>query len=308
MSWASRVAASKTSSPAAAAPPPLAHPDSAKLEVPAPTAEEVASLRHACDKLWALDDNRLEIGRELRLNLGGKKFRSSDLSDAASEPLFQHVDPAIWRRPTFATFGALLDNYETMCGHGETVTAQERQEEAAFLNAVCGTRPMQYAHAFLVANGQAPRDTQAWRALLAKLWFGMYRRTSGGPVDSSGFEHVFVGEVKDGQVIGCHNWIQILVEESKKTLDYQGYFPPKRSKRPSAPGLQVDSPHILTMMFTWQGVRKTYGSNLVGVSPEFELALCTPPPPPALHLATRAHTPSQLHHGVPALRRRQASC
>jgi len=258
----------------------------------------VKSLRHACDKLWALDDNRLEIGRDLVLNLGGKKFRPSDTTDAASEPLFTRIDPAVWRRPTFAAFGALLDNYEALCGQAEQVTAQERQEETAFLNAVCVTRPMQYAHAFLVANGKAPRDDQAWRSLLYKLWFGMYRRTSGGPIDSSGFEHVFVGEVKEGAVIGCHNWIQILVEEAKGTLDYKGYYPPRRSKRATAPGLLVESPHLMTIMFTWHGVTKTLGSNLIAVSPEFELALCVCTSPTPLPLATHAHAPP-----LPAVRR-----
>jgi hypothetical protein len=56
------------------------------------------------------------------------------------------------------------------------------------------------------------------------------------------------------------------------------------------------------MMFTWQGVRKTYGSNLVGVSPEFELALCTPPslPPSILQLVLtrrRSYTMAYLHSG-----------
>ena len=296
MSWASRVAGSKS---AALAPAPAPQPAPPKLTTPAPTDEEVKSLRHACDRLWALDDNRLVIGRDVVLNLQGKKFRPSDLSDCASQPLFASIDPSVWRRPTFACFGALLDNYEALCGRAEQATQQERQEETAFLNAVCVTRCMQYAHAFLVANGKAPRDEQAWRSLLHKLWFQMYRRTSGGPIDSSGFEHVFVGEVKEGQVIGCHNWIQILVEESKKTLDYKGYYPPRRSKRPSAPGLLLESPHLMTIMFTWHAVAKTLGSNFIAVSPEFELALCVHTAPPTPNTRARARAVDQ-HRAMPA--------
>lgn len=42
--------------------------------------------------------------------------------------------------------------------------------------------------------------------------------------DSSGFEHVFVGETKSGtEVIGFHNWIQFYLQEKHRHLDYKGY-------------------------------------------------------------------------------------
>ena len=42
--------------------------------------------------------------------------------------------------------------------------------------------------------------------------------------DSSGFEHVFVGETRGHDVIGFHNWIQIYLEEKSGNIDYKGYF------------------------------------------------------------------------------------
>lgn len=43
-------------------------------------------------------------------------------------------------------------------------------------------------------------------------------------LDSSGFEHVFVGEMKTGtEIIGFHNWIQFYLQEKTHHLDYKGY-------------------------------------------------------------------------------------
>ena len=43
--------------------------------------------------------------------------------------------------------------------------------------------------------------------------------------DSSGFEHVFVGETRGKQeVIGFHNWIQFYLQEKAKNVDYKGFM------------------------------------------------------------------------------------
>lgn len=42
--------------------------------------------------------------------------------------------------------------------------------------------------------------------------------------DSSGFEHVFVGETKFGrEIMGLHNWVQFYLQEKQDLLDYKGY-------------------------------------------------------------------------------------
>ena len=52
------------------------------------------------------------------------------------------------------------------------------------------------------------------------LWFGLYRRKVDN--DSSGFEHVFCGEVRDSsgdrqadKVTGLHNWLVSLPKSSR---------------------------------------------------------------------------------------------
>ena len=42
--------------------------------------------------------------------------------------------------------------------------------------------------------------------------------------DSSSFEHVFVGEGREDEFIGLHNWIQFYLQEKAGNIDYHGYF------------------------------------------------------------------------------------
>lgn len=57
------------------------------------------------------------------------------------------------------------------------------------------------------------------------MWFRTYTREVRD--DSSGFEHVFVGEARNGEIMGLHNWIQFSDQEQKRKLDYKGYIFPR---------------------------------------------------------------------------------
>lgn len=85
----------------------------------------------------------------------------------------------------------------------------------------------------------------------------------------SGFEHVFTGEIKNGEVSGFHNWIQFYLEEQKGTLDYRDYIKP----RSSGEAQQDDNDYLLTLQFAWNRVEKFVGTSFIGVSSEFEMAL-----------------------------------
>ena len=60
---------------------------------------------------------------------------------------------------------------------------------------------------------------------LHRIWFTEYSRAK-GVTGSSGFEHVFVGEINsnDKEISGLHNWIRVYQLESSKQVDYQGYL------------------------------------------------------------------------------------
>jgi len=63
---------------------------------------------------------------------------------------------------------------------------------------------------------------------------------------------------------------QFYVEEVKGTVNYQGFILPRR--RGEFPDAHTQ---LLTVQFDWNGVRKDQSSVLMGVSPEFEVALYT---------------------------------
>lgn len=65
-------------------------------------------------------------------------------------------------------------------------------------------------------------DATSYREVIKELWFNLYARSSSGPINSSGFEHVLVGETSS-KVSGFHNWIQFYLEEKKGTINYQGW-------------------------------------------------------------------------------------
>ncbi|VFQ85807.1 unnamed protein product [Cuscuta campestris] len=236
-----------------------------------PSGEELANLSKACNKLWELDVNRLVPGKDYQIDVGeGKKVHQRE--DMADGSLFSWLSEDALQKPTFSRFCSLLDNYNPHEGYKEVVTAQEQQEQLAFVEEISRTAPIKYLHKYLSAKGVVSESYHEFKKRLTSLWFDLYGRggTSGS---SSAFEHVFVGEIKErggGEVSGFHNWLQFYLEEAKGNVDYQGYIFPQR--RGQIPDLETQ---LLTVQFEWNGVLKSVSSTLVGVSPEFELALYT---------------------------------
>ncbi|ESQ55724.1 hypothetical protein EUTSA_v10025290mg [Eutrema salsugineum] len=194
-----------------------------------PSQLELSGLSEACNKLWELDSNRLVPGNDYQIDCGDGK-RVHERSDMAEGLLFSWVSDEVFRKPTFARFCSLLDNYNPNEGYKEVVTEEERQEQAAFIEEISRTAPIKYLHKYLVLKDVAPESYQEFKRMLTSLWFDLYGRggTSGS---SSAFEHVFVGEIKQTggeQVSGFHNWLQFYLEEAKGTVDYQGYIFPRR--------------------------------------------------------------------------------
>ena len=251
------------------------------------TEEEVSDVTAAGQKLWSLDINRLtpapsqkdldENPHDYHYLLNLQRYKSfHDKSDQADGHLFAYVNPSVWEKPTFSSFIAILDNYEPHAGINEDVTHHEIKEMNVFLDACIREPVMKYTFNWLIKKKiLKPNATIAdFKKLLHDLWFNLYSRGRGA-MDSSGFEHVFVGEIKNEKVVGLHNWIQIYHEEKRGTFDYKGFIKPK-GKRGGRKGIDSYTIEMLqNVSFSWLGYAKDSSTIFVGTSPEFELALYT---------------------------------
>jgi len=247
---------------------------------PEVTPEELQDLSVASMKLWSLDVNRLVPGKDYKINLQHGKIIFKP-NDVAPDPLFIGVQTSkILAMPTYKLFYSLLDNYEHTIGKADVVTKEEETENWKFIDAICSTPCMKYCYQYLLAKKRILPGFDKFKKQLYDLWFKLYSRTSIKKVfDSSGFEHVFVGEYRDGKVTGLHNWLQIFIEESKGRLDYQGFITNKKKNQENIIPSETDQ--LITIQFTWdinantKDKKKDVSSTFVGTSPEFEFALYT---------------------------------
>ncbi|CAN0908333.1 Poly(U)-specific endoribonuclease-A, partial [Linum grandiflorum] len=157
--------------------------------------------------------------------------------------------------------------------HGYKQAASEQEYSSEFEDKeISRTAPIKYLHKYLAAKGIVSGDRQDFKRCMSSLWFDLYNR-GGTYGSSSAFEHVFVGEIKqrgEQEVSGFHNWLQFYLEEAKGNVNYQGYiFPRRRGQIPDSES------QLLTIQFEWNGVLKSVSSTMIGVSPEFEMALYT---------------------------------
>ncbi|XP_013390492.1 poly(U)-specific endoribonuclease-C-like, partial [Lingula anatina] len=138
--------------------------------------------------------------------------------------LFYYVNEAsLLQKPSYSLFFSLLDNYNPYTGQLETLSSDELYEIDQYLDYVLTTPVMVTLITFLKQKGYTSSDS-VFRDLLDELWFQLYPRSSSGPVDSSGFEHVMVGELEPSSVTGFHNWFRFYQLEKAGSLTYTGFI------------------------------------------------------------------------------------
>ncbi|XP_068122067.1 uridylate-specific endoribonuclease D-like [Hyperolius riggenbachi] len=177
---------------------------------PVVTKEEIQSL---AEYLYIADINKADSD-DIILNLQHKASTSEMGSgtDFSSQKFFSYVNESkLFTRPTFARLISMLDNYFERTGTEESETSDEIREQAAFLEAIFQTAVISNLSSFLITKGYY-NSSESFERDLRDMWFGMYTRTRGS-LDSSGFEHVFHGEIHKRKISGFHNWVQLYMLE-----------------------------------------------------------------------------------------------
>ncbi|XP_068123402.1 uridylate-specific endoribonuclease [Hyperolius riggenbachi] len=220
-------------------------------------------IRAVSEKLYQSDHNKAEDS-DIKLNKQEMVEKNGIKKDLCDEPLYQYVNEDLFQKPTFAAFIKLLDNYDRKTGTDEECTSEELKEQELFLKEIMKTKVMKELYSFFNEKGMYQAEEE-FLDDLQNMWFGLYSR-SAGVKDSSGFEHVFVGEVKKGIVSGFHSWVRFYFLEKKGMLNYYNY---------NYDGPWTSYPDVLGKQFHWDGFLKEVGSQFIGSSPEFELAMYT---------------------------------
>lgn len=216
-----------------------------------------AQLRELTEALLAADVNN--VGILLTVDRQGE----GTSGDLAPGPYFVNVPPEALSGATIAALIALQDNYIPDVNEPEVEDPGESEELEVFLDAIMATEIMALAESFLIENAIY---TGNLREKIKEIWFDPYSRGSTGAEGSSGFEHSFVGEIKNGEVSGFHNWVHFYHEEQDGTLNYEGW---------SNYVDLGDKGEVLEDHFEWLGYPKPIGGMFVGTSPELELAVYT---------------------------------
>ncbi|MCP9257012.1 Poly(U)-specific endoribonuclease [Dirofilaria immitis] len=182
--------------------------------------DEIVSL---VNELRQHDVNKLGNG-QIILDYQGHTT-THDSTDNARRRLFKWVDPISLEKDTYKKWIALNNEYEPQVGVPESNNSKKRKAIDDYLDAVLNTTVWKILYQFLLEKDHLySRSFNNFRAWIKQLWFVEYSRKQ-GLIDSSGFEHVFMGEHNDGEVSGMHSWLRfyLLERNISQQFDYRGF-------------------------------------------------------------------------------------
>ena len=144
----------------------------------------------------------------------------------------------------------LFNNYTLEQTKPEHDFPDEEAEVQAFLDEVHKTPPMQVAREYVSTRTGKDITEDQWRAILERVWFEQFDQGRGR--DLTGFEHVLVGEQKQGKVPEYHFWYKYFLNEHFRRDDKDDTETDLITflKWKNLPGDL--SPEVVTLSFEWR--------------------------------------------------------
>ncbi len=185
------------------------------------------------------------------------------------------------KRGTYDLSKALFDNYRLDQTKREDTDQAEAREMLALLEMITDSAPMEEVRLQLGDKRGKGYSRDEFQTLLFDIWFRQY--DDGRNLDLSGFEHVVVGEQKEGTVSGYHFWYRYYLDDfgllgTGDDIDFDGSRYPRHIA-----GEALSVPDVVTLAYRWRaedhdaGVErplfKPTGGFWVGCSVEGLMAL-----------------------------------
>ena len=190
------------------------------------------------------------------------------------------------KEESYRRVATLFNNYTLDQTKPEINKPEEAKEVQEFIEAVYKSPPMQVARDYVSQQYQqrGVKDEELtdneWWAILERVWFEQF--DDGANTDLSGFEHVLVGEQKQGKVQGYHFWYKYYLDENfvfegemSDSIDFLSWQ--------GNPGDKT--PDVVTLSYKWRAfdyetkkfrtLTKPIGGFWVGPSAEGLLAIGT---------------------------------
>ncbi len=184
------------------------------------------------------------------------------------------------KKASYDRVAGLFNNYELDQTKEENIAPEEIEEVQDFIESIYRTPPLVVARDYIEERMGRELDDDVWWNIIQRAWFEQY--DDGVNQDLSGFEHVVVGEQKQGKVQGYHFWYKYFLDENfvfgdirKDLIQFLGF---KGSKKDS-------TPEVATISYVWEAfdyrtqqtrkLTKPTGGFWIGPSIEGLIALGT---------------------------------
>ncbi len=201
-----------------------------------------------------------------------------------------HIPPS--KMESYKLVETLFNNYVLDQTKSEVDTIEEhkveQQEIQSFIEYVYKTPPMQTAREYYSQRAKKQVTDDEWWSIIERVWFAQF--DSNKNKDLSGFEHVIVGEQKQGKVQGYHFWYKYYLDEQFVPGALPSSNPPATPPQDTIhflgwKGKLNSSPDCVTLSFVWEAfdykakkyrkLTKPIGGFWVGLSVEGLMAIGT---------------------------------